>query len=303
MWRYFYDNLAFKEKTEKLRDVVYLSSYVRLRKIMDDFVPDAVVCTQAFPCIIVDKYKAITGNRLPLVAVVTDFFVNLYWKLHGVDMFCLAAEESKSDFVRMGGVPHKMEVTGIPIRLRFARKGDGGKKPAAGSRRVVLVMGGVRGLGPMLQVAQKLCHLRDDVQVNVVTGRNKRLRKKFEAVRKTYPDRLVALTYVDNIDELMSRSNLLISKAGGITTSEALAKRLPMVLVSPIPGQEMRNAKLLAEKGAAVLANSPEDAARKAADLLWNHGTLDRMRGRMAGLSRPDSSLRIVDKIVAMWSS
>jgi processive 1,2-diacylglycerol beta-glucosyltransferase len=301
VWRYFYDNLAFKEKTEKLRDVVHLSSYIRLRKIMDDFEPDIVVCTQAFPCIIVDKYKAITGARLPLVAVVTDFFVNLYWKLHGVDMFCLAAEESKSDFVRMGGLPQKMEVTGIPIRPRFARRADGGRKAAAGSRRVVLVMGGVRGLGPMSQVAEGLCDLDGDVQVIVVTGRNKRLRRRLAGLSDRYRGRLTVLTYVDNVDELMSRSDVLISKAGGITTSESLAKKLPMVLVSPIPGQEMRNAMFLAEKGVAVLASGAEEAVKKTVGLLRDSGTLDQMKSRMAGLRRPDSSFRIVDRIVGMW--
>ncbi len=300
VWRYFYDNLAFKEKTEKLRDVVYLSSYIRLRKIIEDFEPDVVVCTQAFPCIIVDKYKTLTGKKLPLVGVVTDFFVNLYWKLHSVDLFCVAAEESKSDFLRMGGVADKIEVTGIPIRPRFTRTEDDGKEPATGSPRAVLLMGGVRGLGPMLQVAQRLCALRNDVRVMVVTGRNKRLWKKFESVSGRYSDRLVVITYVDNVEELMARADLLISKAGGITTSESLATRLPMVLMSPIPGQEVRNARFLAEKEVAVLANGAEEAVRKAAGLLRDEGKLNHMRKRMTKLSRPDSSFRIVDKIVAI---
>jgi len=301
VWRYFYDNLAFKEKTEKLRDVIHLSSYVRLRKIMETFQPDVVVCTQAFPCIIVDKYKSLTGKRLPLVGVVTDFFVNLYWKLNQVDLFCVAAGESKSDFVRMGGAAGKIEVTGIPIRPRFARAEGYGKKTPPGPRKTALLMGGVRGLGPMLQVAQKLCELARDVRVVAVTGRNKRLRKKFESLRPDYGGRLVVLKYVDNIDELMSESDILISKAGGITTSESLAKGLPMVLLSPIPGQEMRNARFLAEKGVALLAKGPDEAARKAAVMLRDNARLNQMKSRMAEVSRPDSSFRIVDKILAMW--
>jgi len=301
VWRYFYDNLAFKEKTEKLRDIVYLSSYVRLRKIMEDFQPNVVVCTQAFPCIIVDKYKSLTGKSLPLVGVVTDFFANLYWKLPGVDLFCVAADESRTDFVRMGGAADKVEVTGIPIRPRFALAADGGKPPPPRDRKAVLVMGGVRGLGPMLQVAQRLCDLRADARVITVTGRNKRLRRKLEAIRSRYPDRLAVLTYVNNIDELMLQSDVLISKAGGITTSESLASRLPMVLLTPIPGQEMRNASLLAQRGVAVLANGAEEAARKAAELLGDDNRLCRMRERMAEFGRPDSSFRIVDKIVSRW--
>lgn len=300
VWRYFYDNLAFKEKTEKLRDAVHLSSYIRLRKIIEEFEPDAVVCTQAFPCIVVDKYKSLTGKRVPLVGVVTDFFVNLYWKLKGVDLFCVAAEESKSDFVQMGGASDKIEVTGIPIRPRFARAADCEEQQSSPSQRAVLLMGGVRGLGPMLQVAEKLCDLNEHVKVVAVTGRNKRLRKRFDGVARKYADRLLTLTYVDNVHELMSQSELLISKAGGLTTSESLARRLPMVLMSPIPGQEMRNAKLLVEKGVAVLASSADEAARKAADLLREGGRLNQMKRRMAELSRPDSSFRIVDKILAM---
>ncbi len=302
VWSYLYDNVGFKEKTEKLRDVVYLSSYVRLRKIMKDYRPDAVVCTQAFPCIIVDKYKALTGSSLPLVGVVTDFFVNLYWKLEGVDLFCVAATESKEDFARMGVAADRIEVTGIPVRPRFAEVHHPGKPRERDAHRTALVMGGVRGLGPIPSVAERLCSLRGDVRVLVIAGRNKRLLKKLEAVRRRFPGRITILKYVDNVHELMSQSDLLISKAGGITTSECLAKQLPMVLVSPIPGHEMRNANFLVDKGAAALANTPEEAARTAANLLGDEATLNSMRARMADLSRPDSSFRIVDRIVSTWS-
>ena len=128
-----------------------------------------------------------------------------------------------------------------------------------------------------------------------------RLLKKFQDLAERYSDQLVVLTYVENIDQLMLRADLLISKAGGITMSESLAAKLPMVLVSPIPGQEMRNARLLAERGVAVLANGAEHAARTAARLLSNGHRLDHMRQRMTELGRPDSSFRIVDRIVTMW--
>ena len=299
LWRFFYDNVAVKEKTGKLRDIVHLSGYLRLRKIMDDLAPDAVICTQAFPCIMVDKFKSITGHGPLLVGVVTDFFVNLFWNLKGVDLFCVAAEESKTEFVEMGAPAERIEVTGIPVRPRFARERDR-EKGRPGSSRAILLMGGVRGLGPMATVAERLCELTRNVRVIAVAGRNKRLQKKLAGVASRHPERLVVLEYVDNIDELMSQSDLLISKAGGITTSECLARKLPMVLVSPIPGQEVRNAEFLVEKGVAVLANGAHDAARTAADLVRDGSRLDRMKEGMAELSRPDSSLRIVDKIVAM---
>lgn len=301
VWRRLYDNRFFKEKTEKLRDVIYLSGYRHLRRIMDEEEPDVVVCTQAFPCIIVDKYKHLTGRQLRLVAVVTDFFANLYWMLPGVDLFCVAAEEAKADFVRMGGAPGCIEVTGIPIRPEFGEVAARLGSPQKVSEPTVLVMGGVRGLGPIQEVVERLCALRPDVRVVAVAGRNKRLLKTLESVRGRHPDRFTVLTYVDNVHELMSQADLLISKAGGITTSEALAVGLPMVLVSPIPGHEMRNAKLLSEKGVAVLANGAEDAGRIASRLLGQPTELNRMKERMSSLSRPDSSFRIVEKIVSLW--
>ncbi len=300
VWRYFYDKVGCKEKTGKLRDVVHLSGYLRLRKILDDFAPDAVICTQAFPCIMVDKYKSLTGESLPLVGVVTDFFANLFWKLKGVDLFCVAAQESKSEFVEMGAPADQIEVTGIPVRPRFAEERNRGMSQRHVSSRTVLLMGGVRGLGPMTTIAERLFQLTRDVRVTAIAGRNKRLQKKLSAVARTYPERLAVLHYVDHVHELMSQSDLLISKAGGITTSECLARKLPMVLVSPIPGQEVRNAEFLSEKGVAVLANGANDAARIAAELVRDDARLNRMKEAMAELSRPDSSLRIVDKVVAM---
>jgi processive 1,2-diacylglycerol beta-glucosyltransferase len=303
LWRYFYDNPGLKRRTEKLRDLLYLSSYVHLRGIVEDYHPDVVVCTQAFPCIIVDKYKNLTGKKLPLVGVVTDFFANLYWKLNSVDLFCVATEESKHDFIHMGGAsPEKIEVTGIPIRPRFETLPLRQAPSANGSPKTVLLMGGVRGLGPIFSVAEKLCGLRSDVRVTAVAGRNKRLRKKLESLRSRYPDRIEVLTYVDNVHELMAASDLLVSKAGGITTSECLARKLPMVLVSPIPGQEMKNAALLVKKKVAVLAGNA-DAAARAADLLLGDDTaLDAMRRRMVPFNQPDSSSRVVEKVVALCS-
>jgi processive 1,2-diacylglycerol beta-glucosyltransferase len=303
VWRRLYDNRIFKEKTERLRDIVYLSGFRHLRRIMEQEEPDVVVCTQAFPCIIVDKYKHLTGKPLRLVAVVTDFFANLYWMLPGVDLFCVAAEETRADLLQMGGDSERVAVTGIPVRSGFAEAAEQIRNPKSETRnpRSVLVMGGVRGLGPIVSVVERLCALCPDARLVTVAGRNQRLLKTLERVQRMYPDRLTVLTYVNNVHELMSQADVLISKAGGITTSEALAVGLPMVLVSPIPGHEMRNAALLVQKGVAVPAKGAEAAATIASRLLAQPAELGGMRQRMSSLSRPDSSSRIVEKIVSLW--
>ncbi len=301
VWRRFYNNELFKKKTEKLRDAVYLSSYVRFRKIVEDHQPDVVVCTQAFPCIIVDKYKKITRTPLPLVGVVTDFFANLYWMLPRVDLFCVAAEESRAELLQMGGTAEKIEVTGIPIRPRFTMPEVPKKASSRNRQKTVLVMGGVRGLGPIQSVVQGLCALRNNLQIVVIAGRNKRLLKRLDQMTYRYGGRVRTLTYVENVHELMSEADLLVSKAGGITTSECLASTLPMVLVSPIPGHESRNARLLADKGVAVLANSAEQAVRLASKLLDNEEMLNLMKRSMDGFSHRDSSFRIVDRIMDSW--
>jgi processive 1,2-diacylglycerol beta-glucosyltransferase len=303
VWRRLYNNRTFKEKTDRLRDIVYLSGYRHLRRIMEEEEPDVVVCTQAFPCIIVDKYKHLAGTRLPLVAVVTDFFANLYWMLKGVDLFCVAAEETKEDLLRMGGNSERVAVTGIPIRSGFAQAAGRIRNPQSEipNPQSVLVMGGVRGLGPIAIVTERLCALSPHARLVIVAGRNNRLLKSLERVQERYADRLTVLTYVNNVHELMSRADLLVSKAGGITTSEALAVGLPMVLVSPIPGHEMRNADLLIQKGVAVPAKGAEAAARIASHLLTHPAELGAMKQRMSSLSRPDSSFRIVERIVSLW--
>lgn len=303
VWRRLYDSRTFKEKTENLRDIVYLSGYRHLRRIMQEEEPDVVVCTQAFPCIIVDKYKHLAGTQLPLVAVVTDFFANLYWMLKGVDLFCVAAEETKADLLRMGGDSQRVAVTGIPIRSGFSQAAEQIRNPKSAVRnpKSVLVMGGVRGLGPIGSVAERLCALSPDARLVIVAGRNNHLLKSLECLQKRYPDRMTVLTYVSNVHELMSQADILVSKAGGITTSEALAVGLPMVLVSPIPGHEMRNAALLIQKGVAVPAKGAEAAARIVSRLLAEPAELFGMKQRMAALSRPDSSFRIVERIVSQW--
>jgi processive 1,2-diacylglycerol beta-glucosyltransferase len=189
----------------------------------------------------------------------------------------------------------RVRVLGIPIDPRFLEATD----RAATAERfgldarqpVILIMGGSGGFGRIQDIVLNLDTLPYPCQMVVVTGTNRSLGAWLRTA--TFRHRVVALDYTDEIPQLMEMATLLISKPGGLTTSEALAKRLPMVIVNPIPGQEAYNARFLLSQGAALQAGSPETARQTIRDLLENPDRLEALRRRAAELAHPDAAFDI----------
>jgi processive 1,2-diacylglycerol beta-glucosyltransferase len=134
--------------------------------------------------------------------------------------------------------------------------------------------------------------------VIIACGTNKKLYKWLRPRR--YKKKTLILSYAPNIDELMQVSDIILTKPGGITTAEALAKGLPMLIVSPLPGQEAMNTKFLLEEGVAVKAESPEDVEILLEELLENKNKLKAMSDKARTLARPDSAVKIAKMVLEM---
>jgi processive 1,2-diacylglycerol beta-glucosyltransferase len=179
----------------------------------------------------------------------------------GVDLFCVAAEETKARLVARGAVAENVLVTGIPIAQKFS---SSVKVPAVRKQMglrddlpVLLVLGGGFGLGPVAKILTELNKLTTPVQVVVVCGRNEELRREIATQNHRHPTHV--LGFATNMHELMAAADLVITKPGGLTTSEALALGKPIFVLNPIPGQEAANSDFLLEHGAATKANRIED--------------------------------------------
>src|SRR5262249_51333873 len=210
--------------------------------------------------------------------VVTDYDVHAMWLCRTVSRYYVAIPEAL-EYLAGVGVPREIiRVTGIPIDPLFA------KTLARCAARVhlkldpdasiVLIAAGGYGVGPVEQLVQDLLGLQKPWQLVAIAGKAERVRKRLDEIARSAGSlrsgnpRLVPVGFTTEMDQYMAAADLLIGKAGGLTTSEALARHLPMVLVEPIPGQEERNADHLLEAGVAIRCNNLPAAAWKVGHLV-----------------------------------
>ena len=304
---WLYDRLDEPWKNEKLRQAFERLNTRRLVKLMRDFDPDAVVCTHFLPGSLVSWLKAKEKLRAKLAIVVTDLDAHAMWLASHADRWFVAMEETKAHLSALGIAPATIRVSGIPIDAKFATQTDVtatrlrlGLDP---DRTTILVSAGGFGVGPVEHLVSALARLEHPAQVVVICGKNEELRERLRATMAKNPSRDVRIDLVGftrEMDAFMSAADLLVGKPGGLTTSEALAKGLAIVVVNPIPGQEERNSDHLLEAGAAIRANNLPVIGWKIDRLLDDPERLAVMRHRARSLGRPDAAAVIATDVVAM---
>ncbi len=297
IWDYLYDNPVVVKKIEKIRENIHKFNSPKLKNLFDKFKPDALLCTQAFPCGMCADYKKTYNSGIPLVAVLTDYIPHSYWVYDTVNYYITPSEDVTLRLMKKGVPDNKIKSLGIPFDPKFNEPVNTNKviqkyKLDANSP-IILIMGGGQGLGPIKTIVRSLEKVKPQIQELIVTGINKRLYKSLKRKIKKYKKKILLFGYVDNIEELMSISDIIITKPGGVTTSEVLAKNLPMVIIKPIPGQEANNTAYLTEKRAAIKIDKPEDINLAIEDLCANPLKLDRLRDAARRISKPNASLDI----------
>ena len=295
IWEWMYDNPAFKERTAMIRELLNRGNSRKMEKILREFSPDVVVCTQAFACGVLASWKQKTGNRRPaLVGVLTDYVAHRYWAHPQVDMYVVPNDATRGTLIAQGVAPDRIRVHGIPVSDRFLVPADKDTvyrsldlKPGL---PLILVMGGSLGLGPMKSVIRKLDRLPQPFYIVAVTGKNEELRERLErrGNKLRHPTRI--FSFVENVNELMDAAELVVTKPGGITTAECLVKRLPMIIINPIPGQEAKNTDLLLAQNVAVEAEKAKDVVNLVDEFLRNPELLRAMREAARALGRPNAA-------------
>ncbi len=302
VWEYLYDNPKVFRGMSKLRDLIHRFNSGKLKTLLDEFKPDAIACTQAFPCGMVADYKNSFGLKVPLIGILTDCYPHSYWLFDSVDYYIVNSEAATNRLAEHGIPREKIRILGIPIDPKFADRVDiEGISVGMGIDRrvpVVLVMGGGQGLGPIPEIVSSLNRISRPVQLIIVAGSNKRLFNWIERRRHNFAMRSFVYGYVSNIDEFMAISTLIVTKPGGLTISEALSKGLPIVIINPIPGQEAKNTEYLLSEGAAIKANSTGDAALLTEALLSNSLKLGQMRQNAIRIAKPNSAVDIARLIL-----
>jgi processive 1,2-diacylglycerol beta-glucosyltransferase len=276
-----------------------------IRRLIERTKPSAVVCTHAFPCGVMSAYKRLYDPSLPVMGIVTDFVVHPFWIYKNVDAYAVATPEICAAMIARGIDPERIGVDGIPVDPRFAAlpSDRAGLREMLGLPRdaaVALVMGGGLGLGPVAATVRALAAASVPVTPVVIVGKNKRLERRFADEARREGGDVRVLGFVENVFDWMHAADVLVTKPGGLTTSEALAARLPMVLLRPLPGQEERNARYLVSRGAALRARNPRELVRVVGAVLHDDATAERLRTGAASFAHPDAAEHIAERIAAL---
>ena len=203
--------------------------------------------------------------------------------------------------MRFGMPPDAVDVTGIPVRSDFRRAPDlSGVRARYGldpTRPTVLFFSGGFVAGPLLGAVAGIWSQRPDVQVLAVCGRNERLRRRVERLDRPDGAILHALGFVTDVPDLMAVADVVVSKSGGISTSECMAMGRPMLVSGHIAGQEERNADAVMAAGAGLRALTPEEVCWRIARWLDDPGALAQVAARAKAFGKPDAADRIADLV------
>ena len=267
--------------------------------------PDLCIATHFLPgeilAWLIAKKKLLAKNAI----VVTDYDVHAMWLCRTVSRYYVAIPEA-AEYLAGIGVPREIvRVTGIPIDPVFsvplersAARHHLKLDPAA---PILLLAAGGYGVGPVEQLVQDLLALQKPWQLVAIAGKAEKVKKRLDDLARTAGSsptghaRLVPVGFTTEMDRYMASADLLVGKAGGLTTSEALARHLPMALIEPIPGQEFRNADHLLENAIAIRCNNLPAAAWKIANLLDDRPRMEHMRRAAAQMARPNAAAEIAE--------
>ena len=306
VWGFLYhlaDTRGLAWASYKLHRLTNGSHGRNLEQILLRHQPDAIVATHFFPVEVAAFLKKKGKLRSRIIAVITDYLPHSVWVAPGVDFYAVGCSCTRDELIRRGIPGDRIRVTGIPIAPKFKRRHE--RKTLAQKLGVrpdlftVLVGSGGFGTGPIVEEISAFRAMPERMQLLIVTGKNSALYHHLESMREQIPHDLKIYRFVDNMDELMEVSDVMVTKPGGLSCAEAMAKGLPLVLTAAIPGQESRNAKVLHGMGAAVLCSRPGGLPECLCRLHSDPEALKRLGQTGREHARPDACYEVAELAIA----
>lgn len=306
LWGYVYERFdkevaSSDTNVPKIIGVIQNFNSTKLVRFVKKEVPDIILCTHFLPAEILSRYVRKKNLSIPLTVVITDFDMHSLWSMGGITRYFVATEAIAYKLQKVGYGPNQVSLSGIPIHPVFSRPinqkkvlDDLGLSPDI--PRIMLLSGGF-GMRQMQDTVTAIANVPTPLQILAVAGQNKKLKAKLDSM--TLPDHIQLKTFpfISTIEELMEVSDFIITKPGGLSASESLAKSLPIIIFSPIPGQEERNSDYLLEAGAGVKVNSLVDLEFKLRYLIEHPDRARELRDAATRIARPAAAFTIADEI------
>ncbi|KMT22815.1 MGDG synthase family glycosyltransferase [Clostridium cylindrosporum] len=276
---------------------------IKLKNLIFRKKPDVVYCTHPFPVEMLSILKRKHKVDIPVVAILTDYAPHSFWFYNSIDAYVIPHEDFVCE-IREKGVPKDtIYPLGIPISNSFLQNVNKDKirenLGLSKDKTTLLLMGGGLGIGNITKIYKELCFSTLDLQFIICAGNNTKLKNQLESLKARTLKKTIIFEYTEMVPELMSVSDILVSKPGGLTISEALVKNIPIIITSTIPGQEEKNADYLVNNGVAARVKESGDLTHLMYQLSQSKLRLSHMRDMAKEKSKPNSTKDIANLIVS----
>jgi processive 1,2-diacylglycerol beta-glucosyltransferase len=307
LWKLFYETLDVSDLDlaltgNRLRGIVERPLLPKLGKEVQQFAPNAIVCTHPLPVEVLAPLKLAGKLKVPIYCVITDFVAHAAWINSAVDRYFLASDLTREELLIRGVSPDVLHVTGIPVRLEISEPKSMAETRARYAFKldepVITLFGG--GLDPqrVRLMITRLLETELDGELVVVAGRSEELMSTIADLTSGPHMRLRKLGYISYVDDLVAASELVITKSGGLIVSEVLGRGTPMIVIDPIPGQEEWNADYVAGTGAGIQIRMPETVPTAVRHLLARPERLALMREQALQAGRPRAAFDVADRVL-----
>jgi len=276
----------------------------KLLPLINKLRPDILICTHPFPTEMVSILKGKNKLNIPCVSVITDYYCH-YLCLHpDIDSYVVSNCDMIDDMISKGINKDAIYNLGIPVIPEFLINYDRSKTLKELNLRehvtTILVMGGSLGMGKIKTIYKELIKVKEDIQIIVITGNNKKLYSELQIIKESSPKETRIIGFTNKVNMFMQSCDLLLTKPGGLTIAESLICGIPLVLFSPIPGQEEKNAEFLTKHNLAVNISDIDKCSSIIEDLLSDKSRLDDMKSNCRHYSKPNSGEDIYNLICSL---
>ncbi|MCU0490698.1 MAG: galactosyldiacylglycerol synthase [Chloroflexaceae bacterium] len=306
VWGYFYTQSNadpdLAEITNNIRKLVESIGTNGLKEVIKSFQPNAIICTHFLPMELLVRLKRSAQLPQPVYCVVTDHAAHTFWTYTEIDGYFVPDAQTRDQLIERGVAPNQITVSGIPIDPAIAEPKDPnavrwqhGLRP---DRPLLTLFGGGVANERIRTIVQGLLASGAEATLVVVAGRNTTMVEALSDLQSSPTMDLRVLGYITYVDDLITTSDIVVTKAGGLIVSEVLARGVPLVVIDPIPGQEEWNADYVVSSGSGVQLRMAETVPQTVKHMLQRPAVLQEMRRCAVEVGRPRSALEIAEQVM-----
>lgn len=263
----------------------------RIAPLINELKPEILICTHPFPAEMVSVLKLKRKIDIPVISILTDYAPHSFWIQPAIDAYIVSNSDMIDGMISRGVKRDIIYDLGIPVSPSFIEQHDRNatfnELNLAPDKPTLLIMGGSLGIGKISDIYNELLKMYMDIQILVITGSNKKLYSELTKLKDSSSKDTRIIGFTDNVNKYMQACDLLLTKPGGLTITEALICRTPIAIFSPIPGQEEKNAEFLLKHNLAIDLGDGKNCSNTIEKLLSSPDTLNTIKYNSAKFSKP----------------